>query len=246
MIRDKNPLLNVNEVEKEFDYLFPSKIVLHGPFKDLKYPFFSSVCSMLYPKLIGSYERELHPYINRFLKTNYSEILDIGCAEGYYAVGFALNMPEAKVFAYDIDENARNLCYEMARANGVTNRININSSCTAEDLKEFKFSNKALIIADCEGYEMRLFTEENIANLRNCDILIETHDFININITNYLVKLFSKTHNIEIVKSIDDIEKAKTYSYRETEQLNLQQRKELFAECRPGIMEWLICTPKSN
>jgi precorrin-6B methylase 2 len=246
MIRDRNPLLTVNQEEKEFDFLFPAKSVLHGPFKGLKYPYFSSVCSMLYPKLIGSYEKELHPFINRFLQTNYSEILDIGCAEGYYAIGFSLNKPDTKVFAFDIDENARNLCYEMARANGVTNRVNINASCTADDLKEFKFSGKALIISDCEGYEMRLFTEENVSNLRNCDILIETHDFININITSYLIELFAQTHNVEVIKSIDDIEKAKTYLYPETEQLNLQQRKDLFAECRPGVMEWLVCTPKSN
>jgi len=28
--------------------------------------------------------------------------LDVGCAEGYYAVGFALSAPETEVFAYDI------------------------------------------------------------------------------------------------------------------------------------------------
>ena len=40
MIRDRNPLLTVNQEEKEFDFLFPAKTVLHGPFKGLKYPTF--------------------------------------------------------------------------------------------------------------------------------------------------------------------------------------------------------------
>lgn len=244
MQREKNPLMAPSEEQKEFDYLFPQKEVLHGPFKGLKYPFFSSVCSMLYPKLIGSYEKELDNWIEKFLKNKYDQILDIGCAEGYYAVGFALKSPSAKVIAFDIDENARNLCFEMAKANGVADRVEIKSSCTADDLEHFNFGQRSLIISDCEGYELRLFTKTNIANLRNCDVLIETHDFININITTYLTELFSATHNIEVIKSIDDIEKAKSYHFKETENLDLASKRNLFAEARPGVMEWLICTPK--
>ncbi|HEU0064701.1 MAG TPA: hypothetical protein VFQ58_06705, partial [Flavisolibacter sp.] len=150
----------------------------------------------------------------------------------------------AKVIAFDIDENARNLCFEMAKANGVTDKVEIRSSCTADDLEHFNFGKRSLIISDCEGYELRLFTKDNITNLRNCDVLIETHDFINIHITTYLEELFSATHKIEVVKSIDDIEKAKAYHFKETENLDLAAKRNLFAEVRPGVMEWLICTPK--
>jgi DDE superfamily endonuclease len=42
--------------------------------------------------------------------------LNIGCAEGYYAIGFALRLPQAKVFAAETDP--KSLC--AARRNAVT------------------------------------------------------------------------------------------------------------------------------
>lgn len=244
--REKNPLTLPISENRDFDYLFQEKKVLHGPFEGMKYPFFSSVCSMLYPKLVGSYEMELHSYIYSYCHNKYSEILDIGCAEGYYANGLAMKNPVAKVYAFDIDEGARNLCYEMAKANGLDHQIDIRSSCNAEDLANFNFTKRGLIISDCEGYELSLFDKNNIGNLKNCDVLIETHDFININITTYLCDLFKDSHDITVVKSTDDIEKAKTYHFKESEKLDLASRKQLFEERRPGTMEWLICSPKSG
>jgi len=241
----KKQLLEINIENFPNLDIFNNKEVLHGPFQKMKYPSFMSVGSALYPKLLGSYERELHGIINTLLLNSYTEILDIGCAEGYYAVGLALKFNHTKVYAYDTDETARTLCRQMAVINGIENRITIKQTCTAKELKNFKFTGKALIICDCEGYESQLFNKENIKNLKNCDLLIETHDFIDLNISTNLVDLFSDTHDIQIIKSIDDIEKAKTYIFDETNGFDLAIKKELYQECRPTIMEWLICTTKN-
>jgi hypothetical protein len=56
-----------------------------GLFADLKLlP--HAVGSALAPKLIGSYEAELHPIFDRIFRKPYKRVIDIGCAEGYYAV----------------------------------------------------------------------------------------------------------------------------------------------------------------
>ena len=52
--------------------------------------------SVLIPKLLGSYEQELQPLLQRLAAQNYSEIVDIGCAEGYYAIGLGGCFPRAK------------------------------------------------------------------------------------------------------------------------------------------------------
>ena len=238
------PKPSPNEDEERLNSIFTKKEVLHGPFKGLKYFSMASVGSMLYPKLLGSYERELHAVIDEFAAKNYSQVLDIGCAEGYYAIGFALRSPESTIYAYDTDPVGRELCQKMAALNGVSDRVIMGETCTAEELQHFKFNDNALIICDCEGYEQYLFNEENVQNLKNCDLLIETHDFVNLHISDNLIKLFSQTHNIQVIKSIDDIEKAKTYVYDETKNLTLEDRLKLHRECRPGIMEWLVCTKK--
>jgi len=40
-------------------------------------------------KLLGFYEQPLQPYIEQVIQTGYPTIINIGCAEGYYAVGLA-------------------------------------------------------------------------------------------------------------------------------------------------------------
>ncbi|MBT8196145.1 MAG: hypothetical protein KJO64_06945, partial [Bacteroidia bacterium] len=62
-----------------------SLVVLNGPFKGLKYSSDNSFGSAFYPKLLGVYEKELHVVFNQIQNNNYSEIIDVGCAEGYYA-----------------------------------------------------------------------------------------------------------------------------------------------------------------
>ena len=149
-----------------------------------------------------------------------------------------------KIYAYDTDETARSLCLQMAKLNQVEDKLIIKKTCTAADLKDFKFNGKSLIICDCEGYEHILFNASNIKNLANCDLLIETHDFLDLNISIDLDKLFNKTHHIQTIKSIDDIEKVKTYFYQETNGLTLEKKLKIYQECRPSIIEWLYCTPK--
>jgi methylase of polypeptide subunit release factors len=74
--------------------------------------------------------------------------LDIGCAEGYYAVGLGLMFPKSKIIAYDIIEKARKLCRKMAEFNNIGDRIELRAKCTSEDLQNFEFDRKTLIICD--------------------------------------------------------------------------------------------------
>jgi hypothetical protein len=231
--------------ERKFKDMFSQKLeVQNGPFKGMKYPAVDSVGSNIFPKLVGSYEKELWETVEEFKSNDYTEIIDIGCAEGYYAVGLAMCKPAAKVYAYDISEKARRLCKEMAELNKVADRVMIKSECTAEELGTFPFTGKGLIICDCEGFEKELFNRDNIRNLLNCALLIETHDFIDLSISTYLKGIFRETHDIKVIKSVDDIEKALTYKLPGVEELSFPERKQVMAEERPAIMEWLICRAK--
>lgn len=232
-------------INKLASKLFVNKTVLHGPFKGMKYPGLRSKSSALYPKLLGTYEQELSTSIETFITKNYAQLLDIGCAEGYYAVGMALRLPNLKVYAYDIDPEARKLTSEMATLNGVENRVKVESSCTTDTLKQFDFSKKTLIICDAEGYEKQLFTKECLDNLKTVDLLIETHDFIDISISSTLESLFSSSHQLHIIQSLGDVIKAKTYKVPELEGQNLELRYRMLEEGRRFVDEWLLLRAKS-
>jgi hypothetical protein len=226
--------------------LSPDLTVANGPFKGLRYAAVRSSGSQLLPKLLGSYESELHPVLEELLRNRYNTIVDIGCAEGYYAIGLALRSSHAEVYAFDTNASARKLCAEMSRLNSVSCRVHIEKSCNEEALRSIPLGDRALIICDCEGYEGSMFNRRVAEFLVKHDVIIETHDFIDIELSIKMRDAFAKTHRIRSFKSVDDIEKAHTYHYSGLEHLSTIDRHLILREGRPAIMEWLVMTSKEK
>ncbi len=168
--------------------------VLQGPFTGMKY-IRRAVGSTATPKLIGSYEIELHPWLDEICLTDYGVIVDIGCAEGYYAVGLAIRLRSARVYAFDTDPVAQKLCRKMAAANGVADRVIILGECRADCLNEL-IRPPTLVLCDCEGAEEALLDPTKVSALRTADLLVELHDHLVPGVTQKLVDRFSGTHEI--------------------------------------------------
>jgi len=197
----------------KIESIFSDRVVKNGVFKGMRYPKMKSSGSTLFPKLLGSYEAELSSTIEEIATKKYTDIVDIGCAEGFYAIGLAMRLPTSNVYAFDVNEKAVLLCKEMANLNEVGHRVTFGKFCDAQVLSSLPLGDKALIVSDCEGYEKDLFTRSLVNQLSKHDFLIEVHDVFDIEISSTLKEAFSETHHIEVITSIDDIKKAKTYSY---------------------------------
>jgi hypothetical protein len=76
------------------------------------------------------------------------------------------------------------------------------------------------------------------------DVIIETHDFIDIDLSTKMRDAFAKTHYIRTIKSVDDIEKAHTCHDRTLELYSIRDKYLILREARPAIMEWLVMTSK--
>jgi hypothetical protein len=232
--------------DKAISEIFPELTVAHGPFTGLRYPRGKAYGSALFPKLLGSYEKELHTVISNIIATPYTDIVDIGCAEGYYANGFAQKMPNTTVHAYDINEDARNFCSSMAYLNQQTDRVALGQFCSANTLLNFPHRSRTLILSDCEGYEKKLFTPEVCQSLAAHDVLIEVHDFLDLSISPQLHTYFAPTHDLELIESIDDVQKVHTYDYAELAGFDLEAKRELVGEFRPAIMQWFFFRSKNR
>ncbi|RAI85587.1 methyltransferase family protein [Algoriphagus yeomjeoni] len=219
--------------------------VMSGPFSGLKYPSYVTNGSALLPKLVGSYEAELHQEISELLRNNYSEIIDVGCAEGYYAIGLALIIPDVKVYAFDINPQAQILCEKMAIENNVDSRVYLHGSCKETDLKKIPVRKKALIVSDCEGFELKLFTQAIIADLSECDFLIETHDCYDSRISKTLKDRFQFTHDLTSIYSISDLAKTESYLFHKKAGIPRKYLFNLYSEERIGVSEWIICRSKN-
>lgn len=232
-----------NSIMKE---IFKEPLVLHGPFKGLKYPEFKSRSSSLYSKLIGSYEMELHNELKNLLNYDFEQVINIGCAEGYYAVGLAMNLPKAEIHAFDIDSESRDLTLQMASLNGVLDRVKVKKNMTSNNFKNFDLSKKTLIISDIEGNEKNIFVKSVAKYLKNCYMIIETHDWVDINISSDIEQIFKNSHDINTIQSIGDNIKAKTYSFNELKGTDLLTKFRVFEEGRRYVDEWLIMYPKNK
>lgn len=172
-------------------------IVQNGHFKGMKYISRSSGSALL-PKIMGSYEEPIQGWIGEVINSGkYNNILDIGCAEGYYACGFAMNMPNSIITAYDIDSNARMNSNELKQINNLEN-IQIKSECTHEELNSRCIEN-TLVFCDIEGFEDVLLDPIKVPNLKNVDIILEVHDCFIPNLTEKLIARFYLTHTMRII-----------------------------------------------
>ncbi len=170
-----------------------------GPFAGMRY-IEEARSSALLPKLIGTYEDELHPTLESALAVPYTAVVDIGCAEGYYAVGLALRLPAATVYAYDQEPEARELCRELARRNGVADRVVIRDQFTPDKLGELP-AGRVLVICDVDGYEAELFDPTTAHHWEETDLIVELHDALGFPCRDRVRECLAGSHTIEVLPS---------------------------------------------
>lgn len=147
--------------------------VLTGPFRGMFY-LDETVWGPITPKWAGAYELELEDIIDDIARHGYGRIVNIGCAEGYYAVGLALLDHKPEVFAFDLDPIARRQARRLARLNGVPERVRVFGECTHFKLNEL-ITGKTFVVCDIEGHELVLLDPAKVPGLKNADLLIEVH-----------------------------------------------------------------------
>ncbi len=172
--------------------------VLQGPLKGLDFIERSAEgCHIA--KLLGCYEQPLQPHIQNALLGQYTKIINIGCAEGYYAVGFARAMPLLTSLAFDTDPNAQNACRQLAEKNEVSDRVTIGGLFSPADFAKYE-NESALVFCDIEGAEEELLDPDLAPALRKLDIIVESHECLRKGITQKLISRFEATHTIEIIE----------------------------------------------
>lgn len=212
--------------------------VRNGPFAGMKIPRrVAEGCFV--PKLLGCYEAELHPVINYIRERRHGHVVNIGCAEGYYAVGLARLLPDSRIWAYDTDEQARMDCADLARENGIPDRVTISGTFTHDDFASFP-AGDTVVICDIEGGENDLLDPEQAPVLAEFDIQVELHNHIETPKNQALINRFSETHEIrQILPSTRDIN-----AYPEIRDLEHLDQLLAFWEFRRGPNPWLFMTAR--
>jgi hypothetical protein len=217
-------------------------VVMDGPLKGLDFlPQSAEGCHIA--KLLGCYEQPLLPFIEQAIQTHYPTILNVGCAEGYYAVGMARRMPTTSVLAFDLNPEAQQVCAELAAKNGVADRVTVGALFRLEDFAAYA-GKRVLVICDIEGGERDLLNPAAAPALAGMDLIVESHECLVPGITKELIKRFAPTHDITVVEDNGHRQLPNSPSWFN----NLAHLDQLLAvwEWRSGPTPWLVMKAKGQ
>ncbi len=217
--------------------------VLAGPFRGMRY-IDTSFYSAYIPKLAGLYEKELAMVVETACERRLNPIVDIGAAEGYFAVGFALRNPDAHVIAFEMQEGGRTALNEMITLNDVRERVQVRAKCEPADLQTvLGCAARPLVVCDVEGYELMLLNPAAVPALTNAHILVELHDFIEPGLAETLESRFSGTHRLTRIWQVDRSPDEFPFSTVYTRLLPTSYLAWAVSEWRPERMSWFWMEP---
>ena len=206
-------------------------VVQRGPFRGMQ---LTPLLTDTSAKVLGSYERELHDTIEQLLDRRPEQIVNVGCSDGYYAIGCKLRLPAADVWAFDASEYFRSVVAATADLNGV--RVNIGGFLDPDGLEAIVREKTTLVICDCEGCEYELLDPGRAPSLRDTTLLVELHD--QPGQPEEFLERFRKTHRTTAITS----EPRDPADYRELDGLPDDDRSLALFE-RPHTMTWALLEP---
>ncbi|WP_094452551.1 class I SAM-dependent methyltransferase [Niveispirillum lacus] len=171
-------------------------VVSGGPFAGMK--LVQPATGFFAPMLLGCYEEELHGIVRAIPDAGYEHVINIGCGDGYYAVGIKRLAPSVEIWAHDIDPQQQERCRAMAALNGVD--IHVGGAFEPERFATHA-DRRTLIWCDIEGAEEELLDPVRWPALVDMDVLVELHPTDHGHTRATVPARFASTHEIEIFQS---------------------------------------------
>ena len=206
-------------------------VVQRGPFRGMR---LTPLLTDTSAKVLGSYEKELHDTFERLLAARPDRIVNVGCSDGYYAIGCKLRLSQAEVWAFDASEYFRGVVATTAGLNGVD--VNVGGFLEPDGLEAIVRDNTTLVICDCEGCEYELLDPRHAPSLRGATLLVELHE--QPGQPQEFLERFSASHRTTLIES----EPRRADDYHELDGLPDHDRSLAVWE-RPFTMTWAVIEP---
>lgn len=199
--------------------------------------------SSLFPKLLGTYEKELWSEVEEAIARKPQLVVDIGAAEGDYTIGLGRRLPDARIVCFEAQESLHFLLRELAGLNDVSERLEVHGLGTADLLNQSlgSSSGAALVVCDVEGAEEELLNPLAVPGLRRADILVELHDMAVPGVSGRIRERFEATHTITQITSRPRVVK----DWPLSSQVTRRRKRAYLSEHRP-IMDWFWMQAKER
>ena len=192
-------------------------------------------------KIYGLYENNVQDILK---KINKPILIDIGSADGFFAVGCLHSGLSKFCYAFDQSLISQKALLKTAQINNVSKRLSIHGKVTSKNFisslpTELDFS-RSVIICDIEGEEYNFLNNNILSLCQKANFIIEIHKTNNVIDKTKFLKKLSKFFDVKII--IDG-----NKNYDEIFQLHdLKDIDRLLITCegRSYIGEWWHLKPK--
>ncbi|MDY0922239.1 hypothetical protein [Leclercia sp. CFBP8987] len=195
---------------------------------------------------LGLYEKEILNLIDAIEAGHYSTFIDIGAADGYYAIGMLVSGKVGRTICFEQTEKGRSVIAENWKKNNSVGELTIMGEANAASfaaLNPVALEN-AFVLVDVEGFEFELLTNEVLSLLRSSTVVIEIHHWMD----NFLCKYSNFLRHADSYFDVTVIERVEreTSNLPELRDFTDDNRLLLTSERRPGVMRFLKMTPKAQ
>lgn len=196
--------------------------------------------------LLGLYEQEVLTTLTQ-LAVGRETLIDLGAADGYYAVGSVSSGLFTRSIAFEISPEGRTAIGDNAERNLVSDLVRVLGEAESDFLTELqaKYSldlESTALLIDIEGAEFDLLSAELLERMSQAALIIEIHDF-HIEDKARVSELLgnaARYFNTEWVTT----GQRDLSTFPELTDWSDDDRWILCSESRPKRMKWLILTPK--
>ncbi|MEL0080331.1 MAG: hypothetical protein VW774_12845 [Rhodospirillales bacterium] len=189
--------------------------------------------------LLGCYELEVIEALHDEEFKTKTHFVDIGAADGYYAVGCLRNGRFKTADCFEVTSAGRKTIARNAKLNQVDNRLRVfgvADKTLPSLLRDTNWSN-TILLCDIEGGEFDLFDDNCLSELKGAMILIEIHNWVENFWDQYSALLQRASRHF----SIRFIERSSFPQHKmpELQGMSDDNRLLLLSEGRPNVMRFI-------
>ena len=219
--------------------------VAYGPFKGMKLPkdvwWAKNDCIT---QMLGIYEEHVLRRLISFSKLGAKRFIDVGAADGYFAVGLAYSKIYAEIHAFEIAQKGRERIRENAKMNSCEGSVHIFGEASFATMEELVGRGpKSAILIDIEGAEYEFLDDKMLNLFSHSFVICELHPWRIENGEKLQADLFTRAEEkfrVEIIVR----EYYTPNLFPELNELSDEERLITVGEGRERNMQWLVLSPK--
>ncbi len=222
------------------------KVVAYGPFANMTVNSQTWGDYDINAKILGTYESHVIAELDAISQENHGPFIDIGAADGFFAIGAVLSGITKESYAFEIDASSRRSIANNAFDNNVSGKIHIREVANTHTISDvLKKERKAKILIDIEGSEYDLLDFDFLDEISKCDVIVELHPSLVEHGKEKQKQLISRLENYFYIEFFQK-SVLSTTGFPELEHLSDDKRLLAFSENRAFEMWWMKLQPKSE